>query len=206
MSELLVVVPAIFALNMAFGPNNLLSVTYGARHGVRFAVTAAVGRIVAFVPMIAASALGLGLLLSVSATAFTILKIIGAAYLVYLGVRLIRGAKGATLHGDGPTQGTLREAFRNEGLVAASNPKAILIFAAAFPQLIDVDAYWSSYLYVSVVFLALEFVAIALYALLGRVARTFMASHLPWFQRVSGTGMIGFGALLLLAKQPARIA
>ena len=204
MQELIVVVPAIFALNMAFGPNNLLSVTYGARYGVRFAVTAATARVLAFVPMIAASALGLGLLLSVSATAFTVLKVVGAAYLVYLGVRLIRGASSATLEG-GPEQASLRTAFRNEGLVALTNPKAILIFAAAFPQLIDVDQYWSSYLSVASVFLVLEFVAIGLYALLGRLARTFMARRLPWFQRISGTGMIGFGALLLLAKQPARL-
>lgn len=78
----LLFVPACFALNMAFGPNNLLSVTFGARHGLRTALLAAIGRLVAFTLMIAVAALGMGALLMASEMAFMVVKFLGAAYLV----------------------------------------------------------------------------------------------------------------------------
>lgn len=204
MIDLWVFLPACFALNLAFGPNNLLSVTYGAQKGVGFATLAGTGRLAVFVPMIVASALGLGTLLSVSAVAFNILKIIGAAYLIYLGVRmLLSGARPKPLEESAGAL-TLRQALRTESMLALSNPKAILIFAAFFPQFVDVNNYWLSYLVIGAIFLMLEAVAIALYSTLGRAARSFTAKHMHWLQRGSGIGMMIFGGLLLFTRQPAR--
>lgn len=64
LETLLLFVPACFALNMVVGPNNLLSITIGARHGLRTALLAAAGRLVAFAIMIAVAALGMGPLLA----------------------------------------------------------------------------------------------------------------------------------------------
>ena len=86
----LVFLPACLALNLAFGPNNLLSLTNGATNGVTFAMGAGFGRLMAFVPMIAISAVGLGVILQTSAIVFTIMKAAGAAYLIWLGIRLLR--------------------------------------------------------------------------------------------------------------------
>lgn len=205
MIDLWVFIPASFALNLAFGPNNLLSVTYGAQYGVRFATAAGMARLAAFAPMIAASALGLGALLSASAVAFSVLKAIGAAYLIYLGVRLLRSGGRPRLAGKAPASLTVWQAMRAEGTIALSNPKAILIFAAFLPQFIDVNHYWQSYLVVGSIFLVLEVGAIALYATLGSVARAFASHRLHWLQRASGVGMIVFGGLLLFAKQPAKL-
>ena len=91
-STLLLFVPACFALNLAFGPNNLLSLTYGLQQGVRTAVLASGGRLVAFALMIGLTALGVGAVLAASEAAFTILKWAGAAYLVWLGVKILRSA------------------------------------------------------------------------------------------------------------------
>lgn len=203
MVDLLVFIPACFVLNLAFGPNNLLSVTYGAQQGVGFAVAASTARLAAFALMIALSALGLGALLSVSAVAFTILKIVGALYLLYLGVRLLLG-RSRVDDPSGAEPQTLRGALRSEGLIALGNPKAILIFAAFFPQFVDVGRYWLSYLILATVFLILEVVAILCYAVIGRLAGTFAATRLHWLRRASGAGMIAFGGLLLLAKSPAQ--
>lgn len=206
MIDLVVFVPACFAINLAFGPNNLLAMTHGARCGVRFALGASLGRILAFAPMIAASALGLGMLMAASAAVFSAVKIIGAAYLIWLGIRLLRTPAAAgmtTLAADRPTPAA---AFRREGLVALGNPKAILVFTAFFPQFVDLDAYWTSYAVLGLIFLSLELVAILVYAAAGRFAATFAASRLHWFQRISGAGMILFGVLLLLSPQPARPA
>lgn len=203
MLNLLVFIPACFALNLAFGPNNLLSVTFGAQKGIGFAALAGAARLAVFVPMIAASALGLGALLSASTVAFTVVKIIGAVYLLYLGIRMLLSGPRPGVAEGAPRGLTLKSALRMEGLTALSNPKAILIFAAFFPQFVTLQHYWSSYVTLAALFLTLEAVAILLYASLGRLARAFTATRLHWLQRMSGIGMIVFGGLLLFISQPA---
>src|SRR5450830_76227 len=84
--------PACFAINMAFGPNNVLSLSNGARDGMRYSILAAFGRLLAFAVMIAISGFGLGALLIASETLFTILKFAGAIYLVWLGIKMFRAA------------------------------------------------------------------------------------------------------------------
>lgn len=204
MIDWLIFIPACFALNLAFGPNNLLAMTNGARRGVAFAQRAAMGRIVAFVPMIAASALGLGILLSASALLFSIVKTLGALYLIWLGVKLWRGAREMDTTEASLSSGSIASAFKAEAMVAFSNPKAILIFAAFFPQFISTEAYWQSYLMLGLVFLVLEMVAIFAYAMIGRFTSRFATVRLSWMQRGSGAMMCLFGALLLLTPQPDR--
>ena len=197
-------VPACFALNMAFGPNNLLSITIGARHGLRAALVAAVGRLVAFVMMIAVAALGMGALLMTSQIAFSVVKFLGAAYLVWLGIKILR-AEAALPPGrlDLGKHG-VRGFVQKEFLVAIGNPKAILIFTAFFPQFVVPGDYWGSFLILGVIFLALELLAIALYAYaeirLSGVMRN--ACGLRWINRISGGTMIAFGAVLAAAKRP----
>ncbi len=205
MTDLLLFVPACFALNLAFGPNNLLAMTHGAQRGVKFACAAGSARLIVFVPMIAASALGLGVLLAASATVFTAVKLVGAAYLVWLGVKLLRSAPDADAARSAAGL-TVRAGFRREAFAAASNPKAVLIFAAFFPQFVDTGAYWQSYATLGAIFLALEAVAMLVYAAAGRFAAAYAASRLHWFQRASGGGMILFGLLLLFSRQPGRAA
>ena len=204
----LLFLPACFALNMAFGPNNLLSVTNGARHGVGPAVVAAGGRLLAFALMITVAGIGMGALLAASALAFSLVKWAGVAYLLWLGIKLLRApapplaAPDAGASGDRPALGALA---RQEFGVAIGNPKAILVFTAFFPQFVVADAYALSYVQLGLTFLVLEVVAIALYALLGarvrRLARGGPAMR--WFNRASGTMMIGFGLLLAMVRRPA---
>src|SRR5262249_4863031 len=113
-------VPACFAINMAFGPNNVLSLSNGAREGVRVSVVAAIGRLVAFAAMIAVAGIGLGALLLASQALFTVLKLAGAAYLVWIGIKLLR-ADPAELARVAPEAGTregrVRRLARQEFLV-----------------------------------------------------------------------------------------
>lgn len=213
LSTLLLFLPACFALNMALGPNNVLSLSNGAREGMRCSVLASVGRLVAFALMIAMSGIGLGALLLASELWFTALKIGGALYLVWIGVRLLRanpvslpmtqdasGARGAARR-----SGTLARLAKQEFLVAAGNPKAILIFTAFFPQFVDRAHYATSFILLGAMFLLLEGVAIGIYAALG--ARLGAVANQPrvfrWLNRVSGSMMIGFGVTLALLRRPA---
>lgn len=204
MIDWLVFLPACFALNLAFGPNNLLAMTNGARSGVVFAQKASLGRLLVFVPMIAVSALGLGIVLTTSALVFSIAKVVGAAYLIWLGISLWRSAGTMKTQGLSSEPISLGRAFKAEGLVAMSNPKAILIFAAFFPQFVVVTSYWQRFAMLGAAFLAMEAVAVFAYAAFGRLASRFAVGKLPTFQRVSGAMMCFFGLLLLVSPQPTR--
>ena len=202
-------VPACFAINMAFGPNNVLSLSNGAREGVRISVAAAIGRLVAFAAMIAIAGIGLGALLLASQALFTALKLAGAAYLVWIGIKLFRSNPAelarATPDADaGSARGKLRRLAKQEFLVAAGNPKAILVFTAFFPQFVDSAHYAASFALLGATFLVFELVAIAIYALLGARLGTMTAGaqRLRWFNRASGSLMIGFGLLLAFVKRP----
>lgn len=83
-------VPACFALNLAPGPNNLLSLNNAARHGFATASLAGGGRLLAFAGMLALAASGLALVLHTSAWLFLAIKLLGAAYLLWLAVQLWR--------------------------------------------------------------------------------------------------------------------
>jgi threonine/homoserine/homoserine lactone efflux protein len=207
LSTYLLFLPACFAINMAFGPNNLLSVTNGARHGVSPAVIAAGGRLVAFALMIAVAGLGMGAVLVASELAFDVIKYIGAAYLVWIGIRLLRSpAPTADVQSLGTAAPpSLRALARQEFTVAAGNPKAILVFTAFFPQFVVPGAYASSYVLLGATFLVFELVAIALYAMLGaRMRRLANGSRaMRWFNKVSGSMMVGFGLILAFTRRPS---
>lgn len=205
LDDYLLFLPACFALNMAFGPNNLLSLSNGARDGTLRAVAAASGRLVAFAIMIAIAGLGLGTLLTASELAFAVVKWLGATYLVWLGIKLLRAdAPAPDRAAAGPSQ-SLGALIRQEFWVAAGNPKAILIFTAFFPQFVVPQDYAASFTLLGASFLMLEGVAITIYALIGARLGRYVRSARPfrWFNRISGGLMIGFGLLLAAARRPA---
>jgi len=207
----LLFLPACFALNMAFGPNNVLSLSNRARIGVLHSVTAALGRLAAFAIMIAITGLGLGALLLASETLFIVLKFGGAAYLVWLGIRLLRSKPTEQAlvvterAGRRDRAGLLLTHCRQEFYVAAGNPKAILIFTAFFPQFVDRTHYALSFTVLGAIFLVLELVAITIYALIGARLRFLIMNPkgFVWLNRISGSLMVGFGSLLALMRRPA---
>jgi threonine/homoserine/homoserine lactone efflux protein len=207
----LLFLPACFALNMAFGPNNVLSLSNGARNGVLHSVTASFGRLVAFTIMIAITGFGLGALLLASEPLFMVLKFGGVAYLVWIGIKLLRSkateqsAVVTEQAGRQDRAGLLLKHCRQEFYVAAGNPKAILIFTAFFPQFVDRTQYAVSYAVLGATFLVLELVAIAIYALIGARLRFLTANPkgFVWLNRVSGSLLVGFGMLLALLRRPA---
>ncbi|CAM4369420.1 LysE family translocator [Kerstersia similis] len=170
LTSLLLFVPTCFALNLVPGPNNLLSVHNGACHGFRKAVGAGLGREAAFAILIVLSALGLAALLAASASFFLAVKFVGAAYLLYIAIKLWRAKVG----GFDPAIGahvaheSLVQLMRTEFMVAISNPKAILIFGALLPQFVDhTQPVAEQLLMLGGVFLILEWGSIALYAFMG---------------------------------------
>lgn len=128
---------ASIGLSLSPGPNGLLALTHGALHGRRKALFTISGGVLGFVIVIALSMFGIGALLQASIAWLTVLKWVGGAYLVWLGIQVWRSA---------PMDVRIAEAndgrpgwslFKDGLLSAVTNPKAILFFAAFLPQFID---------------------------------------------------------------------
>ncbi len=202
----LLFVPACFALNVYPGPNNLVALANGARSGAGFATVVALARLPAFLGLILLTAVGLGALLAASATWFLVLKIVGAAYLIFIGVRMILADPGTWL-AQGPGPGQMGPALRQEFLVAASNPKAIAIFTAFFPQFLvpDAGSFEQQILLMGAAFLVLEALAALVYAVAGRWIGRLASSpqRLSWVSRGSGGALVVSGVLLGLTRAPA---
>ncbi|MDL5601430.1 LysE family translocator [Bacillus subtilis] len=195
--------PACFALNMAPGPNNLLSVSNATRYGYRRACVAGIGRLLAFAGMIALAAAGLAVVLQTSELLFYGIKIVGAGYLLYLAWQLWRANPAAEDAVTAPANGLLALA-RQEFLVAAGNPKAILIFTAFLPQFVDPNRdITPQFMLLGVLFLLLEWIAISAYAYMGLHMRRWFAE--PRGKRIFNrccAGLLSAAAsVLLMAKR-----
>ena len=199
-------IPACFALNIYPGPNNLLAMSNGARHGFAAALTVSLARLVAFAGMIVLTGIGLGALLAASETFFIALKWIGAAYLVYLGIRMFAAPVADPDAPSAPHSVRLGMLARQEFFVAASNPKAIVVFTAFFPQFIAPQAsFLGQFVILGAAFLILEVVAMALFAAVGAQLKNFVRHQrgLRLVNRASGIALIGAGILLAFARRPA---
>lgn len=196
-------VPACFALNMAPGPNNLLSLSNATRYGFRQSCAAGVGRLLAFAGMLLLASAGLAVILHTSELLFYAIKIAGAAYLFYLAIQLWRAPATAQANTQAPAAGLFGLA-RQEFLVAAGNPKAILIFTAFLPQFVSpAEATGPQFAVLGALFLALELIAIAAYAYMGVHLRRWFAQ--PRGQRIFNRScaalLAGAGAGLLAARR-----
>lgn len=203
LSTLALFVPACFALNMAPGPNNLLSISNATRYGFRRACAAGAGRLLAFGGMIALASAGLAAVLHTSELLFYGIKTVGAAYLFYLAFQLWRAAPGGQAESAAPSVGLMQLA-RQEFLVAAGNPKAILIFTAFLPQFVNpAQPMAAQFAVLGALFLVLEMAAIAAYAWMGVHLRRWFAQ--PRGKRIFNRGCAGLlasaGLGLLLSRR-----
>ncbi len=203
LSTLALFVPACFALNMAPGPNNLLSISNATRYGFARSCAGGAGRLLAFAIMIALAAAGLTVVLHTSAWLFHAIKVIGAAYLFYLAVQLWRANPQAQEEASTASAGSARLA-RQEFLVAIGNPKAILLFTAFLPQFVDqAGDITRQFAWLGSLFLALECIAIALYAWMGVHARRLFAKPggKRLFNRVCAGLLAGAASVLLVSRR-----
>jgi len=172
-SILVLFIPACLALNMIPGPNNLLSLANAQRYGFKFSVGAGLGRIAAFVVMIFLSATGLATVLYASETVFLTIKIIGAFYLFWVAYKLWN-SRALEVEDIKQDNSDIYQLAKQEFLLAAGNPKAILIFTAFLPQFIDSNQNAGFQFFIlGVAFLFLELFAISMYAFFGVYLRNW---------------------------------
>ena len=178
------------------GPTVLLVVSYALGQGWRTVLPMTVGVALGDFTAMTLSMLGLGALLAASATLFTILKWAGAAYLVYLGIRLWRA--GGTLDAAPRTDAvSSAKMLGHAWLVTALNPKSITFFVAFLPAFLDPQAdFLTQMLVFETTFLVLAFANAFGYALVAARARGFVANPraIGIVNKVGGGLLIGAGA------------
>lgn len=169
---------AAIGLSLSPGPNGLLALTHGALHGRRKALFTILGGALGFIVVIALSMFGIGALLQTSLGWLTVLKWLGGAYLVWLGIQVWRAPPvGLELSGDAPARGGA-SMFRQGALSALTNPKALLFFAAFLPQFIDpLRSLWLQFVIMAGTFAAVEVATEMLIA-------AFAQRISPWLRRV----------------------
>ena len=133
----LVYLAAAIGLSLSPGPNGLLALTHGALHGRHKALFTIFGGALGFVVVIALSMFGIGALLKASLVWLTVMKWVGGAYLVWLGIQVWRSPPVGIHVGGSAEPRPGWSLFQQGALSAVTNPKGLLFFAAFLPQFID---------------------------------------------------------------------
>jgi threonine/homoserine/homoserine lactone efflux protein len=187
------------------GPTILLVVSYALGRGWRTAAPVAAGVALGDLTAMTLSMLGLGVLLASSAALFTALKWIGAAYLVWLGIKLWRA--GGVLETEARSDATPRlKMLGHAWLVTTLNPKSLIFFVAFVPQFIDpAKPFWPQAAILEATFVILAFANAFAYAVLGARARRLASSPraIRLVNRAGGTALIGAGAAAALTAKAA---
>ncbi len=191
-------VAASTALLLIPGPTVLLVLSYALSQGRRVAVSTAAGVALGDLIAMTASLAGLGALVLASATLFTALKWVGAIYLVYLGIQMIRNAADRPL--DLPSGGTVsaRQSFGQATIVTALNPKSIAFFIAFVPQFLTPTApLLPQFAILIASFVTLAAINALAYALLADQLRARLKRPrvITWLTRMGGATLIAMGVL-----------
>jgi threonine/homoserine/homoserine lactone efflux protein len=193
-----------FALILVPGPNVLFVISRSLMLGRAAGVATAAGGQIGIYVQVAAVAFGVGALVERSVAVFTVIKLAGAGYLVYLGIQGIRNRRrlGAALESEAQRK-TVRRIVYDGILVGVSNPKAIIFFLAVLPQFVDRPAGHipEQMLLLGSIFLAIAVLCDSSWALAAGAARSWLARSPRRLELIGGTGglvMIGIGASLAL--------
>lgn len=188
---------ASIALLLIPGPTILLVLSYAISQGKKSALACVAGVVVGDLICMMASLLGLGALLLASSTLFLLLKWVGAAYLVFMGVKLFMSAGKATLFAnEADTTLTPINIFGHVATVTVLNPKSIIFFVAFVPQFIDANAALIPQFSILIVtFVGLAAVNVLAYALLADRLRSKIQrpSVMKTLTRFGGSTLIAMG-------------
>jgi len=190
---------AAIGLSLTPGPNGLLALTHGAMHGTRKTLATITGGSLGFGLIIGLSMFGIGALLATWAGLLVIMKWLGGAYLVWLGIQLVRSDPIDISRSKTASSTKFRTLF-GQGLVSAiSNPKGILFFVAFLPQFVNSEeSLFTQFLIMAMTFIVIEFAYELTVATLADRIKPLLVRAGKNFNRVFGGVFIAIGVLLPL--------
>ena len=197
---------AVALLVLSPGPTMLMCITTAIHHGPRKAVQSAGGSVTAVLGVMLLSALGVGALLAASEVGFAIAKLLGASYLIALGIKTFR-SQGTLLPSEFDQNAdslTSRASYLRGFWVGASNPKALLFFTAFFPQFLNPNAAFTpQFAIMALTYVAFELAVLTACAFgASRIAPLMRQSGpMHWLNRVCGGLFAVMGVALLFTKR-----
>jgi threonine/homoserine/homoserine lactone efflux protein len=192
---------ATLGLSLSPGPNGLLALTHGAAHGWRRTIYTVCGGVFGFVVLILLSMFGIGALLQASLVWLTVMKWIGGAYLMWLGLHVWRSPPVQVSAGAPAGRRSGASMFCQGALSALTNPKALLFFAAFLPHFIDpARSLVTQFVAMAATFAAIEFATELLIAGTAQRITAWLARVGRRFNQVCGGLFIALGATLALKE------
>ena len=191
-------VATVLVLMSTPGPSHLLMLSTSLSNGFWRSTATATGDLTANVLQMLAAGLGLAALLSASEYAFTAIKWAGVAYLVALGVRQIARSFRSPGQMVEAEQSSSRRLWLQGFVTSAANPKAVVFFAALFPQFLgESGSFWLEMLILGGTYLAIDAIFLCTYgASAGWLGSKLRGPAKAWMDRVAGAGLIVAAALL----------
>ncbi|MBL1420966.1 MAG: LysE family translocator [Alphaproteobacteria bacterium] len=190
----------VLALMSTPGPSQLLMLSNSATHGFKASLATIMGDLSANILQMLAAGFGLSALIAASSNALNVIKWFGVIYLVYLGIRMITRARPieAKASSDNAPSATFKKLWLQGFLTSAANPKAIVFFAALFPQFIVAEyAFGLQFIVLSVTYIFLDSIFLSAYGLGAEwIATKFKSTARVWIERIGGGFMIGAALLL----------
>ena len=192
---------AALALLLVPGPSVLYVVTQSAEQGRTAGLASVLGIHLGTLVHVAAAAFGLSALVLASAVAFNAVKLAGAAYLIYLGIRKLLDRSPAPEVA--PSRAPLRTLFFRGAVVNVLNPKTALFFLAFVPQFVNTTrgSVWFQVVVLGLLFITLGLISDSLYALAGGYVGGLLRRRRTAMRYASGTIYIGLGTVAALAKR-----
>jgi len=190
------------------GPAVFLAISNGMTIDMKAVSLSSFGNIVGLFILSAVSIFGLGALLMTSAALFMAVKIVGAGYLIFLGVKQFRNTKAIlSTDLDAPVLSRKKRSLFLEGFwMAVTNPKPILFFTALFPQFLNLEtSLMPQFFVLTSIFMFFSFLSLFSYGLISKMAKGWLidTNRMVWFHRVTGGIFIGMGIGLLQLKSGA---
>lgn len=187
------------------GPAVFLAIANGMTTNMKTVMISSFANILGLFLLSSISILGVGALLLGSAILFSIVKAIGAAYLIYLGIKQLMQARRYSIATSLEQKPDIlkRSYFKESFLLAATNPKPILFFVALFPQFLDTNASIApQFFLLTAIFMTQSFVILCAYGAIARFAKNWLGrgAVMRWFHRITGGLFIMMGLSLLKLK------
>ncbi|MDN5377739.1 MAG: hypothetical protein PWQ42_1035 [Sulfurospirillum sp.] len=185
------------------GPAILLAINNSVMYDLKAVALSSFGNILGLFTLSSAAMLGLGVVLHTSATLFLGFKVLGAMYLIYIGIKQFRNLNNAfeSLHvNKKKSKKELFGIFKKGYLVCVTNPKPIIFFTALFPLFVDINhAILPQFFILTFTFMALSFMTLMMYAYFAKSLKSWFAlpSRAAWFNKISGILFVGLGVGLL---------
>ena len=199
LSNWLIYFLAVLGLTFTPGPNGLLALTHGAIYGTRKTIATILGGSVGFATVIGLSLFGIGALLAASAQLLIVMKYVGGAYLIWLGIQVWRSPSIGETKSAVPKDVSSLLLFRQGLLAALTNPKGILFFVAFLPQFIDPNiSLLAQFVWMALTFVVIEFLYELAVASAANKVKSFLAKFGKKVNRVFGGIFIAIGIALPL--------